>query len=577
MTSLKVQSILVQAILAAVIPFAAGTAAAQQSADAARARGLDTAVHGQAVAALEADPGLSRNPFAVLVRFEPGAEHAVALTAAAAATMRQYKIVPGLELVHTDLPPEAAVAVLRLMPGVAYAEPDFVVRALDDPPQSIPDDTYFTFQWGADNTGQDPFDGTPGADVNAPAAWSVTTGDPGFVVAIIDGGVQYSHADLAANAWVNAGEVAGNGIDDDGNGYADDVYGWDFYDGDNDPMDESDIGHGTLVAGVAGASGNNGIGVAGMMWQCRLMALRFLGPGGDGLISDAISALEYATAKGVTVSNHSWGYNSPNGSSSLYDAIAAAGAAGHIVVAAAGNDGKNNDGHKSEYPASYDLDNIISVAATDENDGLASFSNYGQTTVDLAAPGVNILSSVLTTLYGPGPYPYGIYTYATGTSLSAPYVAGVVGLVWTQHPAWTWQQVRAQILDTARPVASLANKTASGGVLDAAAALGVAVPPPPPPPPAPPAAPGTPTLTNLGGGQVEVSWADNSDNEDGFEVERKKKSGPQWIEQQIVADVPADTTTVTDAPGSGIFRYRVRAYNAVGESAWSGWRQINVN
>jgi serine protease len=158
--------------------------------------------------------------------------------------------------------------------------------------------------------------------------------------------------------------------------------------------------------------------------------------------------------------------------------------------------------------------------------------------------------------------------------MAAPHVAGAVGLVYSQNPGWTYQQVRTQIISTARPITSLAGRTVSGGVLDAAAALGVFVPPPPPPP-APPAAPGTPTLTIIGGGQILVAWADNSANEDGFQVQREKKSGNRWIQTTLVADVPADTTSVNDAPGAGTFRYRVLAYNSLGASSWSAWRQIN--
>jgi serine protease len=550
------------------------TASAQEAVIDAR---LDAITHAKTVAALEANPSLQRNPFAVLVRFRPGASNAAragARAAAGATTIRRYRIVPGLELVRTTQSPEATIAALRASPAVAYAELDQVMRMSEDPPQRFPSDpTFYPASWGMHNDGQffNNRQATAGADVNAPEAWYVTTGDPGFVVAIIDTGIQWTHHNLNDNIWTNPGEVL-DGIDNDGNGYIDDVRGWDFYSQDNDPDDEN--GHGTHVAGTVGAEegGPEELkGVVGMMWQCRLMPLRFLGPTGSGLMSDAALALQYATEKGVKVSNNSYGYVGGAIIQSLYDAINASKSVDHIVVAAAGNGGTdgigdNNDGNKKVYPASFNLDNIISVAATDMSDARPSWSNYGPTSVDLGAPGVYILSTYLLDWGGPG------YTqrFLDGTSMAAPHVAGTVGLVYCQNPGWSYQQVRAKVIDTARPVPSLAGKTVSGGVLDAAAALGVIVPEPP----APPAAPGTPSLTKLGGGQVRAAWADNSINEDGFRVQRETKSGANWVNTQIVATVGSDTTTATDTPGAGTFRYRLQAFNGVGDSVWSAWTQV---
>lgn len=540
---------------------------------------LSAVTHAQAVAALEADPTLRFNPFAVLVKFRPGASDAAragARAAAGATTLREYRIVPGLELVRTALAPEAAVAVLRASPGVEYAELDYVVRTLEDPPQRFPSDpTFYPASWAMHNDGQTigGYVCTPGVDINAPEAWYINTGDPGFTVAIIDTGILWTHPNLNDKIWFNPGEIAGNQIDDDGNGYIDDVRGWDFYAGDNDPMDEN--GHGTHVAGTVGAEegGPEPLkGVVGVMWQCQLMPLRFLGPDGNGWMSDAALAVEYAVEKGVKVSNNSYGYVGGSIAQSLYDAIAASRSAGHIFVAAAGNGGSdgigdNNDGNKKVYPASFNLDNIISVAAIDMNDRLPSWSNYGATSVDLAAPGVFILSSYLIGWTGD---PGSTQRYLDGTSMAAPHVAGTVGLVYCQYPGWMYQQVRSRVIGSARPVPALAGKTVSGGALDAAAALGVYVPPPP----APPAAPGSPSLTKLSGGQVRIAWADNSNNEDGFDVQREKKAGASWAETQIVASVGPNTTSVTNLPGSGTFRYRTRAFNAVGVSAWSAWEQI---
>lgn len=530
---------------------------------------LEERTHLKATAALAANPNLKQNPCAVMVKFSPNATQrarARAKSRASATTIRQYRIVPGLELVHTSRSPEAAVAILKKMPGVEYAELDSVMHAdQGGPPQRFPTgQTFYPYSWGMHNDGQF-FNGhqaTAGADVNGPEAWYLTIGDPNFVVAIIDSGVQYTHHNLDDNIWANPGEIAGNGIDDDGNGYVDDTCGWDFYDGDNDPMDEN--GHGTHTAGTVGATGQ---GVIGMMWQCKLMPLRYLGPNGGGWTSDAILALQYATEKGVKVSNNSYG--GTRFDQSFYDAINASKAVEHVFVASAGNDGINNDTDRwKKYPASYDLDNIISVAATDMNDAMASWSNYGSTSVDLGAPGVYILSTYLLDWGGPG------YTqrYLDGTSMAAPHVAGAAGLVYVQNPTWTYQEVRTRIISSARPVASLAGKTASGGVLDAAAALGVFVPPPP----AAPAVPGAPVLTKLGGGVVRVVWADNSSNEDGFRVRREKKVGSSWTGTVTVADVGANVTTVNDTPGIGTFRYSVQSYNGVGGSAWSAWTQVKT-
>ena len=261
-----------------------------------------------------------------------------------------------------------------------------------------PDDPDFSGLWGLDNTGQS--GGTAGADISAPEAWSVTTGSSSLVIADIDSGVAYDHPDLAANMWHNPGEIPANGIDDDGNGYVDDVYGIDAVNGDSDPHD--DRGHGTHTAGTMAAVGDNGIGITGVAWQARLMALKFLPADGDGTDADAITCIDYVVNEklkhgvNVVAINASWGGVDYNGL--LRTAINAAGAAGIIFCAGAGNGGGDDIGDDTDaepfYPASYDCANIISVAATDDDDALAAWSNYGATRVDLAAPGVDIFSTV---------------------------------------------------------------------------------------------------------------------------------------------------------------------------------------
>lgn len=291
-----------------------------------------------------------------------------------------------------DISVEEAIAQYKNDPDVEYAEPNYILKAL-----ATPTDTYFTNLWGLNNTGQNVngTTGTSNADIDAPEAWDITQGSSSVVVAVIDSGVAITnnsstgHPDLTANRWVNAGETCVNGVDDDGNGRIDDCYGWDFLNNDNDPMDYN--GHGTHVAGTIGAVGNNSSGVVGVNWMVKIMPLRFLGATGSGSTTDAILAINYAANNGARIINASWG-GGPY-SQALYDAINYARSNNVLFVAAAGNDGTNNDTTPS-YPASYDLDNIISVAATDQNDALASFSNRGATSVDLAAPGVNIYSTI---------------------------------------------------------------------------------------------------------------------------------------------------------------------------------------
>ncbi|MCO5296648.1 MAG: S8 family serine peptidase [Fimbriimonadaceae bacterium] len=530
-----------------------------------------TAVHRKAMAALKADSGLTRNPYAVLVKFRNEAAVSAnewAKFVAGATTLRKFQLVPGLELVATNgRSPEAVVADLERTPGVEYAELDVVMHVDQSGEQRFPSDpSFYPTSWGFHNDGQafNGYQATAGADVNAPEAWWMTIGDPDFVVAIIDTGIQYTHHNLNDKIWSNPGEIV-DGLDNDNNGYVDDIRGWDFSEGDNDPMDLN--GHGTHVAGIVGAEegGTEPLqGIVGMMWQCQLMPLRCFDANGSGLMSDAALALQYAVNKGVKVSNNSYGYSSGTIIQTLYDVIQASQTAGHLFVAAAGNEGSNNDkGKKRHYPASFDLDNIISVAATDMNDQMPSWSNYGASTVDVGAPGDYILSTWLLS--------QGVtQQFLSGTSQAAPFVAGTAGLLYVQNPGWTYQQVRNRILNTARPIAALAGKTVSGGVVDAGTALGNA----PVGPPTPPNAPGTPSLGSSGG-TVTIAWSDNSNNEDGFVVERERKVGNRWRETTTVGTVGADVTSTTDQPGSGTFRYHVRAFNGVGTSNWSGWAQIN--
>jgi subtilisin family serine protease len=510
------------------------------------------AAHERALAALRANPALDRNPAAVLVRFDerlPEANRATVRAAIGGRVACSFAGIPGLELIETSLPVDHAIAGARALPGVLYAEADTVIRT-----DATPNDAYFSSLWAMNNTGQSA-NGDPGTfndDIDAAEAWNTFTGNPNLVVAVIDTGVQHAHGDLAPNIWTNAAEVPGNWADDEGDGYVDDVHGYDFYGRDGDPNDES--GHGTHVAGTIGAAGNNGLGVTGVNWQCRLMPLRFIGPDG-GYLSDAVLAIQYAVAHGATVINASWG--SSSSAQSLYDAINQARSAGVLVVAAAGNASTNNDS-TPYYPASYQLDNIISVGAVDNDFGLAWFSNYGATTVHLAAPGDGILST----------WPGDSYNWMSGTSMAAPHVTGVAALVAGQNPTWSYSQVRSRLLSTVRATPSLSGKTLTGGVVNAGAALVTAAPPPPS---TVPAMPGTPTATAVGSGRALVSWADNSGNETSFELQRQKKTRGKWGIATGAGSTGENQNSYTDTPGPGTFRYRVRAVNTTGASSWSAW------
>jgi subtilisin family serine protease len=345
-------------------------------------------------------------------------------------------------------------------PAVAYVEPDFAIA-----PELFSGDPSFGSLWGLHNTGQS--GGLADADIDAPEAWDVTTGSRSVVIAVIDTGVDYTHRDLAANIWRNPGEIPGDGIDNDGNGFVDDVYGWDFANRDADPMDDN--GHGTHVAGTIGAVGGNGVGVVGVNWQVSIMALKFLSGSGSGSTSGAIGAINYATRMkrdfgvNVVATNNSWGGG--GFSAALRDAIAAGGRENILFVAAAGNEGTNNDA-TPHYPSNYTDAAVISVAASDRANRLASFSNVGATSVDLAAPGVSITSTL------PGNR-YGSYS---GTSMAAPHVAGVVGLLAAANPTATAAEIRTAILGTTTPVGAFAGRMVTGGLLNAAAAVQAILP-----------------------------------------------------------------------------------------------------
>lgn len=383
--------------------------------------------------------------------------------------------------------------------GVVLASPDTHIQV-----QQTPNDTSYSSLYGLSKIG-------------APTAWDTTTGSSKFVVGVIDTGVDYTHPDLALNiainqseiptairatltdtnsdglitfrdlnASANAGKVTdanGNGyidggdilrttaqggwsdgVDNDGNGFTDDFVGWDFVNNDNNPMDDN--AHGTHVSGTIGAVGNNSLGVVGVNWSVQIMGLKFLDSNGSGYTSDAIAALNYAVARGVKLSNNSWGGGPSD--SALAAAIGQAKNAGHIFVAAAGNSGLNIDTTLS-YPGSYSTsyNNVVTVAATGSTDTLASFSNYGVNSVTLAAPGVGILSTT----------PGNTYSSFSGTSMAAPHVAGAIALYWSANPTLTYSQVIAKLKSSVDTISGLSGKVQTAGRLNVAKMLEVTSPP----------------------------------------------------------------------------------------------------
>lgn len=369
--------------------------------------------------------------------------------------LRELKALDGLQIV--SLPPgcEVPSAIRRYVDSglVEFAEPDLRLDLA-----AVPNDPRFAdgTLWPFRNEGQSA--GKPGADIDATAAWEITTGSTNVVVAIIDSGVRLSHLDLAANLWVNPGEIPGNGLDDDNDGYVDNVHGINTTSSIDPPVDLN--GHGTQVAGLVGAVGNNGIGGTGVAWRTQLMICRFTDDAGNVFMSEAAEAINFARAKGAHVINAS--FINTIYSPSLYTAINACRAAGIIVVAAAGNAGVNID-LTPHYPASFFLDNIVAVAATTRNDELASFSNYGANTVQLAAPGAEVFSTDFSAddAYGTN----------SGTSFSAPLVAGALALLRSLYPTEDYRLLIHQLCRTTDPVPGLAGRCVSGGRLNLARAL----------------------------------------------------------------------------------------------------------
>jgi subtilisin family serine protease len=428
--------------------------------------------------ALVASDEEEREDVEVLVRFKPGVSEERMEEIAASLNDRvedEIESVEGLTAIDDldDRQAEQVVAEYASLPEVEYAEPNFRIKtdpigvsystgfsgpSISPLPAGGPNDPLLGEQWGLVNTGQR--NGRAAADISAFAAWDKTQGSKKVVVAVLDSGVDYTHPDLAGNMWHRPDDL--DVYVDPQLGEMDDIDGFSTVEYERDPMDEN--GHGTHCAGIIGAEGDNNLGIVGVNWHVEIMPLKFMGRGGFGSTKDAIAAINYVIARkkdgvNVRVISASWG--SQSRSKALEDVIRKAGEADILFIAAAGNDGANAD-KRPHYPSGYNLPNVLSVAALDRRDELASFSNYGAKGVHVAAPGKEILSTWLN----------GNYEEHSGTSMATPFVAGVAGLVLSVEPNLSVKELRERLSNSVDKLDSLKGKVVSGGRVNAARAVG---------------------------------------------------------------------------------------------------------
>jgi len=488
-------------------------------------------------------------PDEVLIKFKRGVgkqARQVAINSVQGKRIGTFRLDP--DLFHLKVPATigADIAISHLIrnPNVQYAVRNHIYYITQD--QVFPDDTRFHNQWALHNTGRG--GGTAGADIDAPEAWNIFTGSSDIIVAVLDTGVDYNHKDLAANIWTNPLEYAGTiGKDDDLNGYVDDVHGYDFAYDNGDPMDVR--GHGTKCAGVIGGVGNNGLGITGINWTVRIMCVKVHKDSG-GATSDAIiKGIDYAIENGAHITSNSYGcencYSQP-----VKAAIERANSAGILFVASAGNAGWSTD-DIPHYPSSYDNGNIISVTATDKNDNQRY--NWGPETVDMAGCSPLITTTKLgnryTNMFG-------------GTSAACPHVAGVAALVWGNELGLSHMDVKNRLMDTVRQVPSLFKMCVTEGTVNAYDALSGGGPLP-----QPPAAPTNLTAIAVACDQIDLEWTDNSDNENGFKIERSE-DGLNFTQIDTVG-ANVKTYSDTELAENTQYWYQVKAYNAGGSSAYS--------
>jgi len=472
--------------------------------------------------------------------------------AVGASVIKNYTLVPNLERVKLPQGMSVRDAVIQYMsdPNVEYAEPNYILHMTSLSP-IISNDTYFPDQWALRNIGTYA-NGTYAADMKASLAWNITVGSHDIRIAVLDTGIDYNHPDLVGNVWSGIGYnfVTCAKFDTDGNCETPSIPN-------DDPMDDN--GHGTHVAGIIGAAGDNNMGVAGVMWEVSMIAIKVLNADGEGSWADITDGIQFAVNNGARVMNASFGGS--DFEQSVFDAVSAANSSGVLLVAAAGNEGSNND-LTPVYPASFDLPNIISVAATDQNDDLVAFSNFGPNSVDIAAPGTYIISTVPTwwaTYEG-----YGDLEMFSGTSMAAPFVTGVAGLLMSYYDGYsntyfTPAQIRNTILgfndveeDGYPELKTLKGKIKTEGRLDALWELSSL------------AAPSDLVAEAKSPGLVDITWSDNSMGEDGFKLERST-DGTNFSPLQTL---PRNSTSYSDesvAQGT-TYTYRVKAFNWVSQN-----------
>ena len=461
---------------------------------------------------------------------------------------REHPDLGGVQVIElpANVPLEEALAHYRSSGLFEYVEPDQVVQV-----SATPNDPSFLdgALWGMQK-------------INAPAAWDIQNNAEDVIVAVIDTGIRYSHEDLASNMWRNPGETgldangndkATKGIDDDGDGYVDDVYGINAITGSGDPND--DFFHGTHCAGTIGGVGNNATGVVGVAWRAKLMACKFLGSEGWGFTSDAIACIDYARKKGARIMSNSWGGGGYD--PALVDAIAAARDAGIIFVAAAGNSASDNDIYPF-YPASYDLDNIVSVAATDFYDGLAYFSCFGRTSVDLGAPGVEIYSCLNSS--------DSAYGYLSGTSMATPHVAGALALLKAHLPNLSYTQLIRRVFETVDPLPALSDKCVTGGRLNLEKMLTLSAPTGLSPGSAAPD--GSVIVQST---PIELSW-NASSGADRYEVLSYywDWAGWDWVFDSNFL-TPSNSASCWPPVNQTYYIWMVRAGNPSSRGEWSDW------
>jgi thermitase len=463
--------------------------------------------------------GYPRAPGEIIVKLRSNGLSAMSAYSALSSTLSDFSVLEmrdsstdsDLKLVRLkdDTQVEDAINRLQDVSSVEYAEPNYIVQKLGTR-NGTPNDGRFKELWGINNTGQKDFNqmgmpaqqGVPEVDVDVRKLWQQgKTGSRSVVVAVIDTGIDWEHEDLKDNLYTNPGEagaLANNGVDDDQNGFVDDVHGWNFtVDKQNRPVNNrnssDDEGHGTHVAGTIGASGDNGIGVTGVNWQVSLLPLKFLDSDGSGTSMGAIDAINYATKMKVQVMNNSWGGGAY--SRALEDAIKNAQAAGILFVAASGNNENDND-VKPTYPANYAVDNVLSVGAIDNRANasvwktstgiVAGGSSYGATTVHVFAPGTKIVSTVpgdkLCTIAPPPPgercaHTSALYASYNGTSMATPHVSGVAALLMSADRSLSYADIKSRLIRTSKPTWKLRSKGVARGYISAFNALNNIVPP----------------------------------------------------------------------------------------------------